>query len=146
MTKIEKMFDAPGPHPNGMQATPEGIWFLDQETNRVQLVSYEGKVLKTLDTASDRGSGVTEVGGALYLASTYNCKILKVDRETGATLAEFPTPGAAKTGAHGLEWRDGRLWMAVPPSATIYEIDVEDGFTVRHSFPAPGNPTEFGPV
>ena len=106
MTKIEKMFDAPGPHPNGMQATPEGIWFLDQETNRVQLVSYEGKVLKTLDTASDRGSGVTEVGGALYLASTYNCKILKVDRETGATLAEFPTPGA------------GKLCLTVKPSST----------------------------
>ena len=139
MSGIEKVFDAPGPHPNGMQATPEGIWFLDQETNRVELVSYDGKILKTFDTASDRGSGVTEAGGALWLASTYNCKILKVDRETGTRLAEFPTPGAGKTGAHGLEWRDGRLWMAVPPSATIYEIDVADGFTVRHSFPAPGN-------
>ena len=28
--RIEKVFDAPGPHPNGMQATPDGLWILDQ--------------------------------------------------------------------------------------------------------------------
>ena len=27
------------------------------------------------------------------------------------------------TGAHGLEWRDGRLWMATPPARTLYRID-----------------------
>ena len=31
--KIEKMFDFPGLQPNGMQATEEGIWFLDQVSN-----------------------------------------------------------------------------------------------------------------
>lgn len=136
---IEKVFDAPGPQPNGMQATPEGIWFLDQRTNQVSLVSYDGAVLRTFDTASDRGSGVTDAGTALYLASTYSREILKVDRANGKTLAAFETPGASKTGAHGLEWRGGRLWMAVPPSATIYQVDVENGFRVVHSIPAPGN-------
>jgi streptogramin lyase len=138
-SRIEKVFDAPGPHPNGMQATPDGIWILDQHSNQVHLVSYDGKVLKALDTASDRGSGVTEVGEALWLASTYSREILKVDRASGATLTSFPTPGASKTGAHGLEWRDGKLWMAVPPSATIYQIDAENGFAILHTIPAPGN-------
>jgi len=27
--QIEKMFDFPGPQPNGMQATEEGLWVLD---------------------------------------------------------------------------------------------------------------------
>ena len=139
MPRAEKVFEAPGPHPNGMQATPEGLWILDQETNQVHLVSYEGKILKALDTSSDRGSGVTEVGEALWIASTYSREILKADRSTGGTLAAYPTPGASQTGAHGLEWRDGRLWAAVPPSASIYQIDVEDGFAVRHTIPAPGN-------
>ena len=40
--KIEKIFDFPGPQPNGMQATEEGIWFLDQVSNQALLVSYEG--------------------------------------------------------------------------------------------------------
>jgi streptogramin lyase len=137
--KNETRFYAPGPHPNGMQATPEGLWILDQHTNQVSLVSYDGGVLKTLDTASDRGSGITVAGGSLWIASTYSREILQVDAVTGATLAAFDTPGASQTGAHGLEWRGARLWMAVPPSATIYEIDVENGFSVTHTIPAPGN-------
>jgi streptogramin lyase len=135
----EIVFQAPGPHPNGMQATAEGIWILDQHTNQVQLVSYTGQVLRSLATASDRGSGITHDGEALWLASTYSREILRVDPATGATLATYATPGAAKTGAHGLEWRDNTLWLATPPSATVYQVDVADGFQVIHSFPAPGN-------
>jgi glutamine cyclotransferase len=134
------MFDAPGPQPNGLQATPDGLWILDQVTNQVSLVSYTGEVLRTFDTESDRGSGITQMGEALWLASTYNCKILKVDKASGQTLAEFDTPGAAKTGAHGLEVRDGKLWIATPPSATIYQVDIANGgFEVLRSIPAPGN-------
>ena len=41
------------------------------------------------------------------------------------------------TGAHGLEWRNGELWVAVPPAVRIFVINPEDGATKR-SFPAPG--------
>src|SRR5437763_3812687 len=89
--RIEKVFDSPGPHPNGMQATPDGLWILDQHTNQLSLVSYGGEVLKTLDTASDRGSGITDAGAALWIASTYSREILKVDRDDGTTVAAFAT-------------------------------------------------------
>lgn len=135
---VKTVFQTPGPHPNGMQATPEGIWILDQQTNLLQLVSYTGELLRTRVTASDRGSGVTFDGEALWLASTYDCKLLRVDPQTGATLSTYATPGAAATGAHGLEWRAGMLWIATPPAATIYQVDVADGFRVVHSLPAPG--------
>ncbi|MCC6165785.1 MAG: hypothetical protein IT329_01030 [Caldilineaceae bacterium] len=137
-SSVETVFSTPGPHPNGMQATAEGFWILDQHTHLLQLVSHTGEVLRTLATESDRGSGVTFDGAALWIASTYNCKILRVDAQTGATLAAYETPGAAKTGAHGLEWRGGLLWIATPPAATIYQVDVAGGFRVVHSFPAPG--------
>ncbi len=138
MVDIAREFCSPGPHPNGMQATSEGIWILDQETNQVALVSFSGESIKTLETESDKGSGITDTGAALWLASTYSREILLVDRQTGETLQRFDTPGAVETGAHGLEMRDGCLWMAVPPSATIYQVDVENGFEVVHSIPAPG--------
>lgn len=138
-SSVETVFSTPGPHPNGMQAAAEGFWILDQHTNLLQLVSPAGAVLRTLTTESDRGSGVTFDGAALWIASTYNCKILRVDPQTGATLAVYDTPGAAKTGAHGLEWRDGCLWIATPPAAMIYQVDVANDFQVVHSFPAPGN-------
>jgi streptogramin lyase len=54
-------------------------------------------------------------------------------------LKRLPTPGASeKSGAHGLEWIDGKLWVTVPPSATTYQLDPEDGRILRQ-FPAPGN-------
>jgi streptogramin lyase len=104
------------------------------------LVDYaSGKVLIDLATESDRGSGVTDDGDTLWIASTYNCKILRINRQTGATIAEYATPGAAKTGAHGMEWRDNKLWIATPPSATIYELDPANDCAVIRSFAAPGN-------
>jgi hypothetical protein len=158
--KPEIVYKSPGPHPNGLQATADGLWIMDQGNNRVYLVRYEdGKVLREFDTQADRASGITFDGEALWLASTYNRLIIRASTTTGATLAEYYTPGAgviyrmtgdppartsplvkpaaekkaagadrwparsSGTGAHGLEWRDGRLWMAAPPARTVYRID-----------------------
>jgi len=135
---IETLYSTPGPHPNGLQATAQGIWCIDQHTNRLQLMDFaNGAVIVDLATESDRGSGVTDDGDTLWIASTYNCKILQVERHTGATLSEFASPGANVTGSHGLEWRDGKLWAATPPSATIYQLNPSDGSIIK-SFPAPG--------
>lgn len=135
----EIRFEAPGPHPNGMQATAEGLWVLDQADNRLHLMSYDGVILRDLATDADRGSGVTHTGDALWIASTYNCQLMRIDPQTGTTLAAYPSPGADKTGSHGLEWRDGKLWVATPPSATVYQVDPDDGCRVLRSFAAPGN-------
>lgn len=137
---IEMLFMAPGPQPNGMQATPAGLWILDQMTNQVQFVSYTGAVMFTLETPANKGSGITDAGDALWVASTHRCEVLKLERMTGAILGRWPSPDPSQTGAHGLEWRAGALWLANPPSATIYQIDVSNGgFQVIHTIPAPGN-------
>ena len=58
--RVEKVFDSPGPKPNGLQATNESLWILDQGNNHAYLVSFEdGRVLRDLHTDSDRGSGIT---------------------------------------------------------------------------------------
>ena len=138
-TDVTRVFQAPGPHPNGMQATPAGLWILDQETNEVHLVDYTGTILHAMATASDRGSGITDDGDALWVASTYSCELLRIHRTNGSALARYPSPGAEKTGSHGLAWRDGKLWVATPPSATVYQLDPAADCAVVHSFPAPGN-------
>lgn len=136
---LDHVFDAPGPHPNGLQATTEGLWILDQSDNRVSCHEYrDGKTLRIFETESDRGSGITHSGTHLWVSSTYSCETLKIDPETGKTIDRYATPGAQKTGAHGLEWRDDELWMSSPPDATIYRIDPYE-WTVLQSFPAPGD-------
>ena len=148
--RVERVFRTPGEAPNGLQATPDGLWVLDQATNRVALVHYEdGRVIRQFDTETDRGSGITFDGRAIWIASTYNSLLVRADAQTGRTLKKLPTPGAGlvkwgprsvhpqPTGAHGLEWRTGELWVAVPPAVRIFVMDPESGSS-RNSFPAPG--------
>ncbi len=148
--RVDLLYKTPGPHPNGLQATRDGLWILDQQNNKVYLVGLtSGRVEHEIQTAADRGSGITHDGSSLWVASTYNRKLLKIDPESGQTLAEFDSPGsgivkwgtpspkAVATGGHGLEWRRGELFLAVPPAASIYVLKAQDG-SVARKFPAPG--------
>jgi sugar lactone lactonase YvrE len=185
--KVEIVFDSPVPAPNGMQATQDGLWLIDQGAgSRACLASYEtGKALRSFETETDRSSGITFDGEALWIGSTYSREIVRCRAADGKTLERHFTPGAgviykmagdpparssplAKsrprppapatptptvggyragdvlgskapgTGAHGQEWRDGRLWFAVPPSREIYRVDPKT-WTVERKFPTVGN-------
>jgi len=174
--RVETAFRSPGPHPNGLQATAEGLWIIDQGDNKAYLVEYGGgKVIREFNTAADRASGITFDGRALWIGSTYNREIICCDAKAGSTISRHFTPGAgviykttwdpkqrtsplAKkdiatspvapvassppqtlgTGAHGQEWRDGKLWMAVPPSRMIYRVDPKS-WIVERQFPTAGN-------
>lgn len=167
--EVTTMFDSPGPKPNGLQATDDGLWILDQGDNRAYLVAYsDGKVLRQLETETKAGSGITFDGSALWTASTYSREILKIDAQTGQTLARFDSPGSGvvawtqsrrsplapppkpadaagrpparrnATGAHGMEWRAGKLWVSVPPAQMIYRIDPEE-FQIEKQFPTAGD-------
>ena len=59
--KVEIAFKSPGPQPNGLQATKDGLWIIDQGVgSKAYLVSYEdGKVLRSFETETDRSSGIT---------------------------------------------------------------------------------------
>lgn len=96
--EVEYVFDAPGndPKPNGLQATAEGLRIYDQTRapSKAYLVRYEdGKVLRTLETDAMSGGGITFDGEAIWISSSYNCKIIRVDAHTGKTLASFDCPG-----------------------------------------------------
>ena len=148
--RIKKLFMTPGPHPNGLQAATDGLWVIDQGDNHVYRLSYrDGSVLARMKTDADRASGITLGGGFMWIASTYNCRILKLDPKTGETVAEFETPGAGtaiwrqhtpnaiSTGAHGLEWVEGKLWIATPPSQTLYQVEPST-WAILKSLKTPG--------
>lgn len=186
--KVEIVFNSPGPQPNGLQATKEGLWVMDQGAgNRAALVTYEGKVLRNFETETQSSSGITYDGEALWIGSTYSREIVRCDAQTGKALERHFTPGAGViyqmagdpparsspvppekrqqrpapvsnqqrptggfqqgrvdgsravgTGAHGQEWRDGKLWIAVPPSREVYRIDPKT-WVVENKFPTLGN-------
>jgi streptogramin lyase len=185
--KVEIVFKSPGdePKPNGLQATSDGLWIIDQGTgNKAHLVNFKGEVLRSIETETDRSSGITFDGEALWVGSTYNRQIVRVDAHTGKSIERHFTPGAGViyqmvgdpkarrsplarsnppqpqsgaekqvggfqagqiqaamapgTGAHGQEWRDGKLWFAVPPSRTVYCLDPKT-WVVQTKFSTAGN-------
>ena len=199
--KVEIVFDSPGmnPKPNGLQATDQGLWIIDQGPgSKAYMVDYEhGKTIREFETETTASSGITFDGEALWIGSTYSREIVKTDAAMGRALERHFTPGAGViyklvgdppqrssplarrrqaavqaqapsqgsdsvltgrggtqvggfqmgellggaapgTGAHGQEWRDGRLWFAVPPSRSVYCIDPKT-WVVQMMFPTAGN-------
>ena len=164
---VEIAFKSPGPRPNGLQATPDGLWIIDQSAgSRAYLVGYaDGRVLRSFETDTTRPSGITFDGQALWIGSTFSYENVRCDAATGAVLERRPTPGcttyamaddppprrsplapppaatppaasaapvAARLtqaphlrfqGAHGQEWRDGKLWTTSTSARSIYRID-----------------------
>ena len=94
--KVETVFKSPGPQPNGLQATKDGLWIIDQgPANKAYLVSYDdGKVVRSFETETDRSSGITFDGESLWIGSTYSREIVRIDAVSGKTLERHFTPGA----------------------------------------------------
>ena len=152
--RVEKVFRAPCKQPNDMQFVSGGLWILDQvDPNKAFLVRPDdGSVIRAIQTESIHGSGITFGNGALWIGSTKMRdpkdppRTLKVNPQTGKTLASWVTPGsgiwtkgpnATPSGAHGMKWVEGKYWMAVPASGKLFLMEPETGAIVR-TVPAPG--------
>ena len=182
--KIDIAFKSPGPQPNGLQATPEGLWIIDQSPgSRAYLVRYaDGKVLKSFDTDTVRPSGITFDGEAIWIGSTFSYENVRCNATTGAVIERHPTPGSTTyamagdppprrsplagtpmaqarpavagqgqppalrltqdpsgrfQGAHGQEWRDGRLWTTSTSSRSVFRIEPKK-WVVEQRLAAPG--------
>ncbi len=183
--KVEIAFKSPGPQPNGLQATKDGLWIIDQSAgSKAYLVDYaDGRVLRSFETDTVRPSGITFDGEALWIGSTFSYENVRCNATTGAVIQRQPTPGSimytmagdppqrrsplaggpmAQTrpglaeaggpvlqrltqvpsnrlqGAHGQEWKDGRLWTTSTSARSIYEIEPKS-WVVQKIFRTPGN-------
>lgn len=159
--KIEKLFRAPYAVPNGLQVTDDGLWIVDQITDRVALVElnaptdYYGvtRFIRDIPSESSNTSGLAYGGGALWLAANGSAdmwrparpadaqkgrgEILKVDPQTGQTLARYPLPGGG--GTHGLEYdhyEAGYLWLTTLKDQTLTKMRIED-WSIQHIIPLP---------
>jgi sugar lactone lactonase YvrE len=183
--KVEIAFKSPGPQPNGLQATREGLWIIDQSAgSKVYLVDYhDGRVLRSFETDTVRPSGITFDGEALWIGSTFSYENVRCNATTGAVIERRPTPGSIMytmagdppqrrsplaggpmaqarpaladggnaplqrltqppsnrlQGAHGQEWKGGRLWTTSTSSRSIYQIEPKS-WVVERIFRTPGN-------
>ena len=149
IARPEERFLCPGPQPNGLQAAADGLWCIDQVDLKIYKFDYEtGAVLFEAQTDTEHSSGVTVGNGYMWISSTFELKIAKLDPATGQTIEKLASPGngvvawanqenGRVTGAHGLEWKDGHVYVAAPPSQFIHVMDATTWQEVNR-FRAPG--------
>lgn len=127
--KVLRALDTESKAGSGITFDGEAIWIAS--TYSREIIRADARTGKTLAKYDTPGAGVVQ-----WTASR------------GSPLAKAPVPPPAgenrpprrrqATGAHGMEWRDGRLWLAVPPARTIYRIN-PDGFRIEHKFATAGD-------
>jgi hypothetical protein len=147
---FERLFRAPYSVPNGLQTTGEGLWIVDQISDRVALVEITQAsdygvtpVLREIATESSNTSGLTVGEGSLWLAANgaatiwrqpraadadpHTGEILRVDPETGETQQRWPVPGGG--GVHGIDYdlyEPGHLWITTLKQQTLTQVRVDD--------------------
>lgn len=159
--KIENLFRAPYSVPNGLQLTDDGLWIVDQITDRVALVELENpldyyrvpKFVRDIPSDCSNTSGLSYGDGALWLAANGDAslwrparphdaqahagEILKVDPQSGETLARYPLPGGG--GTHGLEfdrYEADTLWVTTLKAQTLTKMRISD-WSIQHVLPLP---------
>ena len=150
VARVEERFKSPGPQPNGLHAAEDGLWYIDQADLKVYILDYQtGTILFSAQTDTEHSSGITFGNGSIWVASTFQLTIAELDPTTGKTKAHHDSPGngivawaadqenGRVTGAHGLEWKDGKVYVAAPPSQSVHVMDAET-WTQVHAFRTPG--------
>jgi hypothetical protein len=139
------MFKAPPGLPNAVAVTPEGIWIAEQKMSgplakqynmpepadlreAAWLVDMNGKVLKTIMTASRNTSGMTVGGGFLWMGAEFPAPYDGIYQYTldGKLVAQRQVPlGTAEDGGgiHGALWNEGKLWVLANRLHAIMRID-----------------------
>ena len=143
--RVEALWKSPDAYPNALEATDEGLWVGEQLTNIAYLLSWEtGKVLRKVPTESTNTSGMAFGNGFLWMAAngpalrreprptdSKTGRVLKVDPDTGETLARYPIPGGG--GVHGLTWAENSLWITTLRRKSLTRVDAN--FKELHSIP-----------
>jgi hypothetical protein len=140
--KLLRELSPEGTGPSGIASDGETLWIASTYSREIIRVNA-----KTGDTISKH---FTPGAGVIYRMTTdpparpdtygqsVRAQTGRSDRGRGGQ-GDTGTPGppAPGTGAHGLEVREGKLWIAVPPSRMIYRVNPAT-WQVEHQFPTVG--------
>ena len=98
--KVEIVYKSPHTAPNGLQATKEGLWIVDDRTvngaNYVSLINFsDGKIVREFTVSGlSAPSGMTvDANNALWINSTHSGLIFNCSSEDGKVLAKYASPG-----------------------------------------------------
>ncbi len=157
--QFEKLFRSSYSAPNAVQSTDDGVWLVDQITDRAALMDPNEvsdhhsvpKLLREVPSESSNTSGMAAGEGSLWLVANGGSNwresrpadtksggtIFRVDPQTGETQSRNPVPGGG--GSHGMEYDNiepGNLWLTTLKDQTLTKVRIED-WSVQHVIPLP---------
>ncbi|HTW30529.1 MAG TPA: hypothetical protein VMD76_02560 [Candidatus Sulfotelmatobacter sp.] len=97
--KPQIAYKSPHAKPNGLQATAEGLWVMDQgRESYVTLVNFaDGKVVRDFKADVVGASGITvDADNVMWITSTHNSLVVSCSPQDGKTIAKYWTPGAGR--------------------------------------------------
>jgi hypothetical protein len=122
--KTTTLFKSPEGYPNAIAVAPEGLWIAEQKSDNAHLVDWSGKLLKTVKTESKNTSGMGCGDGYIWMAANAAPNgIFQTDMSSRTiTHRQIPLGGG---GCHGVEYVDGKLWIAALRLRGILKVDAK---------------------
>jgi hypothetical protein len=135
--KTTTLFKSPEGYPNAITATADGLWIGEQKTDNACFVDWTGKLLKTVKTESKNTSGMGIGAGYIWMgANAAPNGIFQTDMNSKTVShRQIPLGGG---GCHGVEYVDGKLWIAALRLRGILRVDAktwEPEFLIPYSVP-----------
>jgi glutamine cyclotransferase len=118
-----------GPFPgvekvNGLTYDGQQIWFAAGD----KLIAFfpdNGKIVRSIDVAAQAGTAFD----GQHLFQIAENRIQKIDPKAGRVLSTIPLP--AGSGASGLAWAEGTLWVGQYEDRKIHQVDPQTGAILR---------------
>jgi hypothetical protein len=129
--KVIRALDTESKAGSGITFDGEAIWIAS--TYSREIIRADAHTGKTLAKYESPGAGVVK-----WTDGRRSPLAPPPEPRPSRAAASGNSPQRQATGAHGLEWKDGRLWIANPPSQTIYRVN-PNGLRVEHKFPTAGD-------
>ena len=121
------LFKSPEMYPNGLRCA-RGMWVAEKKSGNAVLTDWEGKLLKTLKTPSKNSSGIAWGGGHVWMAANAAPQgIFEMDLN-GKVISHHQIPLGPKDnggGCHGIEYVDGKLYIAALRLRGILRVDAK---------------------
>jgi len=124
--KTTPLFKSPEGYPNAISVAPEGLWIAEQKTDNAHLVDWNGKVLKTVKTESKNTSGMGYGGGYIWMGANAAPEGVFQTDLSSRTISHRQIPLGPRDnggGCHGLEYVNGKLWIAALRLRGIVRLD-----------------------
>jgi hypothetical protein len=139
--KATPLFKSPEGYPNAIAVAPDGLWIAEQKSDNAHLVDWKGKLLKTVKTDSKNTSGMGYGDGCIWMAANAAPEGVFQTDMTSRTVSHRQIPLGPREnggGCHGVEYVNGKLWIAALRLRGILRVDAktwEPEFLIPYNVP-----------